>query len=99
MENLRWLLCVWEVKNHGVGWPKSNKSTLGKLAFGLESPEAASRRIRRLCSGHTELKVKDLELIAGALEIHPAILLYGTKNQLIDFWNDRCEKKKISLVK
>jgi len=46
------------------------------------TPHAAVRRMRRVCRGETRLTLNDLETIAGALGIPPAVLAYGTLQEL-----------------
>lgn len=76
-ENLRWLLCEW-----GQG-----KGELGRRAFGpRRKAENARRKICRLQSGYVDLKIRDVEAIAGVFNIPPCVLVYGTKKQLKKSW-------------
>lgn len=79
-ENLRWLLKEGKIR----------KSAVGRKAFGARlTAEAGRKRICRLLNGHVELKVHDVEVLANIFGIHPAVLLYGTEEQLEKSWRER----------
>jgi hypothetical protein len=73
-KNLLWLLCEWGV----------DKSEVGQKAFGPRLiPENGRKRVCRLLNGQVELRIQDMEALAGVFGIPPAVLVYGTEKQLM----------------
>ena len=74
-ENLEWLLHEWG----------GSKAKLGRLVFSYTSKlslENGRKRICRLLNGQVDLKVCDVEAMAVIFGVPPAVLLYGTEEQL-----------------
>ena len=85
-ENLRWLLCKGEM----------SKGDLGQKAYGPRLiPENGRKRICRLLNGQVELKVQDVDVIASIFGVPPAVLAYGTKDQLEKSWSTRHQRRMI----
>ena len=83
-ENLRWLLCEWGI----------NKNTLARRAFSRKHENSGRRKIDRMQSGFTALKIRDIEAIANVFDIPPAVLTYGTKEQLKRSWSTRHRRRE-----
>ncbi len=84
-ENVEWLIEKWGC----------SKGTLGRRALNTRlSEEAGRRRVCRMQSGEVGLRVRDVEALATILCISPAVLLYGTEEQLKKSWREENEQKK-----
>ena len=58
------------------------------------SKESGRRRICRLQGGYVDLKICDVEAIAAIFCIPPAVLVYGTAEQIEKSWRNGHEERE-----
>jgi hypothetical protein len=85
--NIRWFMCDRELKPIAVA-----AAILQMNPAWSKDYTTADRKLRRIVSGSTRLTVHDAVLIAHAMDMHPAVLLFTPAAQRSHIHNKEAQR-------
>ena len=81
--NLALCLDELDISHSGLGLLVQDLYTTELSQHWSQTDQAAQRRARRLVQGETDAHLRDIEDFARVLDINPAVLAFGNRDELL----------------